>query len=126
MLLTTKTAVIYGAAGATGAALARAFAREGGRVYVTGRRLEAVAALAREIGGEAAVVDALDERAVEDHLATLPRVDISYNAMGIPQQGIVRDAVACNATRHAPAVADHLSRDGSAARPQHAHGRGHR
>jgi NAD(P)-dependent dehydrogenase (short-subunit alcohol dehydrogenase family) len=97
MLLTNKNAVVYGAGGATGAAVARAFAEEGARVFLTGRRLEPVEAVAREIvvrGGvaEAAQVDALDERAVERHLdAVIEKagtMDVSYNAIGIPQEGI--------------------------------------
>ena len=76
MLLDTKIAVIYGAGGAIGGAVARAFAREGARVYLTGRNLVSVAAVAEEIsisGGaaEAAQVDALDERAVEEHIAAV-------------------------------------------------------
>ena len=37
MLLEDKTAVIYGAGGAIGGAVARAFAREGARLFLTGR-----------------------------------------------------------------------------------------
>jgi NAD(P)-dependent dehydrogenase (short-subunit alcohol dehydrogenase family) len=97
MLLTKKTAVVYGAAGATGAAVARTFAREGARVFVTGRRRAPVEALANQIaaaGGvaEPAQVDALDERAVEQHLdavvARAGSVDVSYNAIGISQPGL--------------------------------------
>jgi NAD(P)-dependent dehydrogenase (short-subunit alcohol dehydrogenase family) len=93
MLLENKNAVIYGAAGAAGSAVARAFAREGARVFLTGRDLGALDALAKEItaaGGtaETAVVDALDEEAVETHLDAAGRVDISFNAIGIPQQGL--------------------------------------
>ncbi len=93
MRLEHKTAVIYGAGGAIGAAVARAFAREGARLFLTGRHLTKVDALAREIcadGGraEAAQVDALDEQAIDDHLglvtATVGGVDISFNAVGIP------------------------------------------
>jgi NADP-dependent 3-hydroxy acid dehydrogenase YdfG len=74
MMLGDKVAVIYGAGGAVGGAVARAFAREGARVFLSGRNLGSVEAVAREIaaaGGsaEAAQVDALDERAVDDHTA---------------------------------------------------------
>src|SRR5687767_8992125 len=74
MLLANKNAVIYGAGGATAGAVARAFAREGASVFLSGRRLEALEALAKEIlaaGGmaETARVDALDERGVEEHVA---------------------------------------------------------
>jgi NAD(P)-dependent dehydrogenase (short-subunit alcohol dehydrogenase family) len=37
-MLTNKNAVIYGADGAIGGAVARAFAGEGARVFHTGRR----------------------------------------------------------------------------------------
>jgi len=97
MLLAHKNAVIYGAAGAVGSAVARTFAREGADVFLTGRdagRLDALAGDIRDAGGsaEAAVVDALDERAVEAHLAAVVAkagaVDVSFNAVGIPQAGV--------------------------------------
>ena len=93
MLLTDKVAVIYGAAGAIGAAVARAFAAEGARLFLTGRQLAPVQDLAKEIvaaGGsaQAAQVDALDEHAIDQHLQSMidqaARVDISFNAVGIP------------------------------------------
>lgn len=49
MLLDNKNAVIYRAAGAVGGAMARAFAREGAHVFLTGRNLDAVNLLAKEI-----------------------------------------------------------------------------
>jgi 3-oxoacyl-[acyl-carrier protein] reductase len=69
MLLEGKNAVIYGAAGSIGGAVARAFAAEGAKVHLTGRTLECLDEVADEIranGGvaETAQVDALDERAV--------------------------------------------------------------
>ena len=93
MMLKDKVAVIYGAGGAIGGAVACAFAREGANVFLTGRRLAPVEAVAKEVvaaGGsaEAAEVDALDEQAVDEHLQsvidTAGRVDISFNAVGIP------------------------------------------
>lgn len=97
MLLEHKNAVVYGAGGAIGGAVARAFAREGARVFVAGRTLDKVEAVADKIsaaGGvaEAAAVDALDERAVEGHADAVVRkaggIDISLNAIGIPQRGV--------------------------------------
>jgi NAD(P)-dependent dehydrogenase (short-subunit alcohol dehydrogenase family) len=91
MLLENKTAVIYAAGGAIGGAVARAFAREGARLFLTGRdmaRLDAVAEDIVAVGGaaETAQVDALDEKAVEEHLTAVVRragrVDISFNAIG--------------------------------------------
>ncbi len=92
-LLSNKHAVIYGASGGIGSAVARAFAHEGATVFLTGRNLKKVEAVADEIraaGGkaEAAHVDALDEAAIEKHLgdveASAGSVDISFNAVGIP------------------------------------------
>src|SRR5215831_6807760 len=83
-LLMDKTAVIYGAGGGVGRGVAATFAREGARVHLVGRTAEPLDALAKAIvadGGQAevAVLDALDEAAVADHLAQLGRVDISFN-----------------------------------------------
>jgi NAD(P)-dependent dehydrogenase (short-subunit alcohol dehydrogenase family) len=98
MMLKEKVAVIYGAAGAIGGAVARAFGREGARVFLTGRLRAPVEAVAQDIvsaGGfaEAAEVDALDEQAVDQHLQTVidkaGRIDISFNAVGIPNTKIL-------------------------------------
>jgi NAD(P)-dependent dehydrogenase (short-subunit alcohol dehydrogenase family) len=92
-MLKNKVAVIYGAGGAIGGAVARAFAREGARVFLTGRRRGPVDAVARDVvaaggSGEAAEVDALDEQALDGHLKSVidkaGRVDISFNAIGLP------------------------------------------
>ena len=97
-MLKDKIAVIYGAGGAIGGAVARAFASEGSNLFLTGRKLAPVEAVAKEIasaGGsaEAAGVDALDELAVDKHLQSVidkaGRVDISFNAVGIPDTKIV-------------------------------------
>lgn len=91
MLLEPKVAVIYGAGGPIGGAVARAFAREGARVFLAGRTLatlDTVAGAIRAAGGaaETAVVDALDERAVNEFVegvaARAGRLDISFNVIG--------------------------------------------
>ena len=93
MMLKNKVAVIYGAGGAIGGAVARAFAREGARLFLTGRKRAPVEVVAKHIIGaggsaEGAEVDALDEQAVDKHLQSVidkaGRVDISFNAVGIP------------------------------------------
>ncbi|MBN8636705.1 MAG: SDR family oxidoreductase [Anaerolineae bacterium] len=90
MLLVNKIAVIYGGAGAVGGAIARAFAREGARVFLAGRTratLESVTAEIRAAGGlaEISVVDADDLAAVEQSLTAIlaqtGRIDISVNAV---------------------------------------------
>ena len=60
MMLKNKVAVIYGAGGAIGGAVARAFALEGSRLFLTGRARATVEAVAADIvaagaGGNRAV-----------------------------------------------------------------------
>jgi NAD(P)-dependent dehydrogenase (short-subunit alcohol dehydrogenase family) len=88
MLLENKNAVIYGAGGSIGGAVAREFAREGARLFMTGRTHEKLEVVASEItaeGGsaEVAVLDALDEQAVEEHaqavVSQAGSIDVSFN-----------------------------------------------
>ncbi len=89
-LLAGKNAIVYGAAGRIGTAVATAFAEEGARVFLAGRtraRLDKVADGIRAAGGraETAEVDALDERAVDDHAAAVAAeggIDVSFNLIG--------------------------------------------
>jgi len=92
MSLVDRIAVVYGGGGAIGGAAARAFARDGARVFLAGRtraKMEAVARDIRALGGDAdiAVVDALDEDAVERHADMVAEkaggIDIALNAIGI-------------------------------------------
>jgi NAD(P)-dependent dehydrogenase (short-subunit alcohol dehydrogenase family) len=98
MMLNSKVAVIYGAGGAIGSAVARAFAREGAKLFLTGRQRAPVEAVAKDVvstGGsaEAAEIDALDEQAIDRHLQSVidkaGRVDIAFNAVGVPQTKIL-------------------------------------
>lgn len=88
MLLGNKNAIIYGAGGGIGGGVARAFAREGAKVFLAGRTRESLEAVATDIetaGGsaEVAVVDALDERAVDEHaqavVSQVGSIDVSFN-----------------------------------------------
>ena len=92
MILKDKVAVIYGAGGAIGGAVARAFARDGAKLFLTGRNRGPVEAVAKEVAStgvsvETAEVDALNEEAIDRHLQAVVdkagRVDISFNAVGI-------------------------------------------
>jgi 3-oxoacyl-[acyl-carrier protein] reductase len=93
VLLEGKNAVIYGGAGSIGGAVARAFGREGATVFLTGRTLAKLDAVAEEIraaGGaaETAEVDALDEAAVDRHADRVATetggIDISFNLISHP------------------------------------------
>jgi 3-oxoacyl-[acyl-carrier protein] reductase len=98
MLLKDKVAIVHGGGGAIGAAAARAFAREGAQVFLAGRgaaKLEMVAHDIRAAGGIAhvAVLDALDQRAVDRHAdavaAEAGGIHIALNAVGIAHvQGV--------------------------------------
>lgn len=92
MLLKDRVAIVYGAGGAVGGAVSRAYAREGAIVYLAGRTptsLEAVAASIAGTGGRAVVrpVDATDPDAVERHLAAIAAeagpVKVMFNAVGL-------------------------------------------
>jgi NAD(P)-dependent dehydrogenase (short-subunit alcohol dehydrogenase family) len=98
MLLKDKVAVIYGAGGGIGGAVARAFAHEGAKLFLTGRQRIPVETVANDIvsaagSAEVAEVDALDEKAIDKHLQSVigkaGRVDISFNAVGIPDAKIL-------------------------------------
>lgn len=101
-MLDGKMAVIHGASGDIGGAVARAFAREGARLFLSSRSLRKVEAVAKEIrdrGGlaEAAEVDALDEEAVEQYIGAVAEkagsIDISFNAIAmarpVPKQPLL-------------------------------------
>jgi NAD(P)-dependent dehydrogenase (short-subunit alcohol dehydrogenase family) len=90
-LLPDKHAVIFGAGGAVGAAVAKEFVAQGAAVFLSGRTLAAVEQVAQEIqrdGGVAyaAQVDALDEQAVNAYLGRVAHeagsIDILLNMMG--------------------------------------------
>jgi NAD(P)-dependent dehydrogenase (short-subunit alcohol dehydrogenase family) len=91
-MLQNKIAVIYGAGGSLGGAVSKAFASAGATLFLTGRNLSTIQKVADQIvvaGGivETAEVDALDEKAIQDHIQEVVRkagrVDISFNAIGL-------------------------------------------
>jgi 3-oxoacyl-[acyl-carrier protein] reductase len=92
MILQNKNAIIYGAGGSLGGAVAKALAQAGATVFLTGRNLKSVKVVADEIlaaGGktEVDVVDAFDEKAIVSHVEKVQRkagtVDISFNAVAV-------------------------------------------
>jgi 3-oxoacyl-[acyl-carrier protein] reductase len=135
MLLENKSALIHGAGGAIGGAVARAFAGEGATVFLAGRTLANVEPVAKEIGAagravDADEVDALDERAVEEHAADVVkragRIDVLFNAIGMediqgtplvdmPLEDFAQPVVIAVKTQFltARAVARHMIRQGS-------------
>jgi 3-oxoacyl-[acyl-carrier protein] reductase len=90
MILKNRNAVIYGGGGSLGGAVAKALAQEGAHVFLTGRTMASLKKVQDEIisnGGNAtvAVVDALDQSAVIEHLREMSQsvgsVDITFNAI---------------------------------------------
>jgi NAD(P)-dependent dehydrogenase (short-subunit alcohol dehydrogenase family) len=90
-MLQGKHAIVFGAGGSLGAAVAREFAAEGADVYVSGRTPSTVNDLTQQIiadGGraQAAVLDVLDDAAVNAYLHGIRQqagtIDIVYNASG--------------------------------------------
>jgi NAD(P)-dependent dehydrogenase (short-subunit alcohol dehydrogenase family) len=87
-LLDSRNIIIYGAGGGLGRGIARTFAREGANLYLAGRTLAPLEAVAADVAAagaraEVAVVDALDEQAVREHAADVAAragsLDVSFN-----------------------------------------------
>ena len=88
-----RTVLITGASAGIGAACARAFAREGARLVLTGRRMERLQALAEELRAEHGTechllaLDVRDGRAMAETLGGLPaewaEVDVLVNNAGL-------------------------------------------
>jgi NAD(P)-dependent dehydrogenase (short-subunit alcohol dehydrogenase family) len=94
-LLEGKTAIIYGGGGGIGGGVARTFGREGAKVFLAGRTRETFDTVAKEsesAGGSAdvAVLDALDEQAVEEHL----REVTSNSGEGSPSAQTAKEMIA--------------------------------
>jgi 3-oxoacyl-[acyl-carrier protein] reductase len=91
LLLRRKHAVVFGAGGSIGAAVAKEFAAEGAEVYLAGRNKLNVEEVTKQItsaGGRAhaAVVDAVDGPAVDEYIDSIVKqagsIDIEFNAAG--------------------------------------------
>ena len=90
-ILQGKHALVFGAGGSIGAAVASEFAAEGAEVFLSGRNPAAVEAVGHRIGGadhraHVATVDALDDAAVNAYVDGVAkeagRIDIVFNAVG--------------------------------------------
>ncbi len=92
--LTGRTALVTGASGGIGAAIARALYTQGAEVMLAGTRCPALAALADELGERACigVVDldkpAAAESLVEKAETAMGRLDILVNNAGVARDGL--------------------------------------
>ncbi|HET9421925.1 MAG TPA: SDR family oxidoreductase [Nocardioides sp.] len=83
-----RTAIVHGGSGNIGSAVARAFARQGAEVHLTGRTRATLEETADDIRDQyfvahVATLDATDRDAVEQHAATVAeqgRIDVCFNA----------------------------------------------
>lgn len=92
--LTGQTALVTGASGGIGGAIARALHRQGAAVALSGTRTDALEALAAELGERSAVVpcDLADPTAVDELVsraeAALGGIDILVHNAGITRDGL--------------------------------------
>jgi NADP-dependent 3-hydroxy acid dehydrogenase YdfG len=77
-----RIAAITGASSGIGAATARALAGDGLDLVLGARRLERLAEIAAEVGGEAVALDVTDPASVEEFVTRLPRCDVLVNNAG--------------------------------------------
>jgi 3-oxoacyl-[acyl-carrier protein] reductase len=92
--LTGRSALVTGASGGIGAAIARALHAQGAKVALSGTKVEALEALASELGERAFVTPAnLSDTAATESLiknaeAALGQVDILVNNAGLTRDGL--------------------------------------
>jgi NAD(P)-dependent dehydrogenase (short-subunit alcohol dehydrogenase family) len=91
LLLQQKHAVVFGAGGSIGAAVAKEFAAEGANVFLAGRTKSNMEEASRQItatGGRVhtTVIDAADDAAVDEYMQGIAKrtgsIDIVFNAIG--------------------------------------------
>jgi short-subunit dehydrogenase len=85
------TALITGATGGIGEAIARVLHGRGARLILTGRRVEVLEPLARELGARALAVDLADRAAVAGLLEEAGAVDILVANAALPGAGRLED-----------------------------------
>ena len=126
MKLAGATALVTGATGGLGAAIARALHACGARLVLSGRRAELLEQLAGELGARQIVADLADSDDVRRLIAECPDVDVLVANAGLPADGPVLEYTpeqidrALDVNLRAPL---HLAR--ALAEPMVAHGRGH-
>ena len=80
-------ALLTGATGGIGQAIARALAARGARLVLTGRRADVLEPLAAEIGGRAVVCDLAEAAEVERLLGEVGDVDVLVANAALPASG---------------------------------------
>ncbi len=83
MNLGGRTALVTGASGGLGQAIARGLAARGARLVLTARRVDVLEALAAETGGRAIACDLGDRAAVERLVADAGAIDVLVANAGL-------------------------------------------
>lgn len=91
MRLEGRTVLLTGASGGLGAAIARALAERGARLVLTGRRADALAALAEETGGRAVSADLAEPDAPARLVEEAGDVDVLVANAALPASGRLED-----------------------------------
>ena len=107
-----KRALVFGAGGSIGTAVAREFATQGADVYLSGRSKSSLDTTARGIGvddSHVAIVDAADVAAVEAYIEAISAkaggIDVIFNAAGPPPHSYGNGKLAVDSTLEEFAIA---------------------
>jgi short-subunit dehydrogenase len=117
-----RTALVTGASGGLGHAIARALARRGASLVLSARRAEVIEPLAAELGGRAVTADLSDRAAVERLVDEAGPVDVLVANAGVPGSGRLGTFSteeidrALDVNLRAPIILAHLLSEGMAAR----------
>ena len=91
MKLDGRTALVTGATGGLGNAIARALAARGAKLILTGRRSDVLEPLARELGARALAVDLADRGALSRLTEDTRDVDVLVANAALPASGRITD-----------------------------------
>jgi short-subunit dehydrogenase len=91
MSLVDGNVVLTGATGGIGQAIARAFAARGARLTLTGRRMDVLEPLARELGAHAISCDLGDRADVDRLISGLEQVDVLVANAALPASGALTE-----------------------------------
>lgn len=86
-----RTALVTGATGGLGQAIARALWARGASLVVSGRRADVLEELAAEVGGRAIMADLADRADVDRLVAECADVDVLVANAGVPADGPVME-----------------------------------